>query len=339
MELRRNPGTHRIGARGTFGVGALALLASALALPAAAQPQTLLFEDFETGAPGWTHQDIFNSEWHLAAGGECGTPTATAAYNLGSPNCRYEFSLGIFDSPTFVLTGQPPFTVTLDYRLQLDATPSFGDVVEISLLEPSTGLGTSVATQQAMDTSGTLIVQQTFPVPNGAAWAGKTMQIELIACMDQFGNQSLGWYVDNLSVRNAGPPCPGAFTGYGSGLAGSLGITPQITGSGCPAPGVSIGIELAQGLGGAPGILLLGLTQASIPAFGGTLLLVPLGVSIPFSYSGPGGIPGAGLASVPLAIPPNPALVGTVFDFQALDLDPGAPAGVAMTAGLAMTVQ
>jgi hypothetical protein len=45
-----------------------------------------------------------------------------------------------------------------------------------------------------------------------------------------------------------------------------------------------------------------------------------------------------GFASLNFSIPVNPALVGFGFNAQGFILDPGAPAGVAMTAGAEITI-
>lgn len=126
--------------------------------------------------------------------------------------------------------------------------------------------------------------------------------------------------------------CVAVFANYGSGLAGSSGWTPQIGGEGaCPTPGGSFSIKITYGLGGASGVLFLGIQPLSLPALGGTILVNPV-IQIPQTLGG--GVPGEGSASLPVAIPNNPALLGVDLYWQGLFLDSGAVAGVSMTNGL-----
>jgi len=86
--------------------------------------------------------------------------------------------------------------------------------------------------------------------------------------------------------------------------------------------------ELGHSGGASPalGVLLLGFQTAATPAFGGTVLLVPainLSVTIP-----------APSASVPIAIPNDPNLVGLPIYFQSGQIDAGAVQLLAFSRGL-----
>lgn len=131
--------------------------------------------------------------------------------------------------------------------------------------------------------------------------------------------------------------CPGSFAAYGQGLAGSGGLVPQLAGGGCPVRGSTVSIDITNGLGLAPGVLVVGLLPASIPLLGGTLLVQPA-VTVPHVLQGSPGVPGSGTFSLLLSIPASPGLVGQSLRFQAFYADPGAPAGVSMTAGLQVTI-
>lgn len=134
------------------------------------------------------------------------------------------------------------------------------------------------------------------------------------------------------------PACTGSFATYGSGVAGSWGRQPWLAGPACPSIGSSVAVNLSNGLGGTAGIFLIGLASTSVPTLGGTLLVVPA-VSVPVVLQGsPGGLGGTGWLSLPLIIPNNSSLAGLSLYFQALLLDSEAPSGVAMTAGLQMTI-
>lgn len=93
---------------------------------------------------------------------------------------------------------------------------------------------------------------------------------------------------------------------YGQGTAGSGARIPTLAGSGDAAIGGRATIDLADGLGGAMGVLvhcpLLG--PAAIPLQGGTLLVNPsLLAFTPLQLAGAQGSPGAGIGSVSFLIP------------------------------------
>lgn len=125
------------------------------------------------------------------------------------------------------------------------------------------------------------------------------------------------------------------FQTYGHGTPGSGGHIPSISGSGNASIGGPLSIDLANGLGGALGLLALGFHgPASIPIDGGALLVQPALQLLPIRLGGAQGSPGAGSTSVPLPVPPNLSLIGTRTSFQARLLDPGASAGASLTGGL-----
>jgi YVTN family beta-propeller protein len=127
----------------------------------------------------------------------------------------------------------------------------------------------------------------------------------------------------------------GVFAPYGAGLAGSGGLTPQLAGSGTPSPGGAIALNVTQGLGAAPGVLLIGTSAISFPLFGGTILALPIG-SAPHALGGASGVPGAGTISMPFLVPLD--ALGVRLFFQSLYLDGGAVQGLSMTAGLELVI-
>lgn len=133
--------------------------------------------------------------------------------------------------------------------------------------------------------------------------------------------------------------CHVRFETYGSGLAGAAGIVPLLTGQdgACLPKHHSITIENV--VGGAPGALFIGIAEASLPAFGGVVLIdvgLPF-VSIPLFISGLPAIPGTGQLTLPGA--DLSGLEGVKLRLQFLAVDPGAPAGVSMTNGLRLSVE
>ena len=118
-----------------------------------------------------------------------------------------------------------------------------------------------------------------------------------------------------------------SWTNYGAGYPGTLGI-PSLTSPDRPILGGSFTLDLGNSLGlDTSAVLVVGLSQASIPTNkGGTLLVTPL-LWIPVA------LPAAGV-SLTGTLPSDPALCGVGADFQAIELDAGAAHGMSFTAGL-----
>ncbi|MCA8951948.1 MAG: exo-alpha-sialidase [Planctomycetes bacterium] len=120
---------------------------------------------------------------------------------------------------------------------------------------------------------------------------------------------------------------------FGTGLAGSGGITPRLAIPTLPAIGASLSLELSAGLGGAPAGIGLGLGgPGALPFLGGTL---HVSAPVIFRFLPLGGAgPGQGAGAIALALPPDPMFLGTEIAAQGFVLDAAAAAGVAMTGGL-----
>jgi hypothetical protein len=113
---------------------------------------------------------------------------------------------------------------------------------------------------------------------------------------------------------------------YGQGLAGTLGV-PVLTLFGEPVIGTTPTLFFGNSRGAStPGVLAVGVARASLPLLGGTLLVQP--VLTPGYQVAPTG------AFTALPLPNDPQLVGQSVFAQAVQVDPGAVAGVAFTRGL-----
>jgi len=123
---------------------------------------------------------------------------------------------------------------------------------------------------------------------------------------------------------------PGTITQYGSGLVGSGGFVPDLDGSGTPLYGEDITLELSNGLGGTPGYLYIGPSAASLPVFGGTLLVYPLQMILPVVLDGVSGVPGVGS----FTFTGTAYLSNIALYFQVFLADPGAVKNVSMSNGL-----
>ncbi len=129
---------------------------------------------------------------------------------------------------------------------------------------------------------------------------------------------------------------PYGFQSYGAGLAGSGGIAPQLDANGAAKRGSRPSLDVSQGVGGAPGALLVG-NKAQSPILGGTVLVSPV-LSVPIVLGGTPGVPGTGNTSIVLPIPAASSALGVNANFQALFLDAGAPAAVSMTGGIELWI-
>lgn len=118
--------------------------------------------------------------------------------------------------------------------------------------------------------------------------------------------------------------CAGASGAYGSGCAGSNGLTPRLGLQGCVASGENARLVIDRGRTASIAVLVFGATQAASPIPGGCSLLVgnllPLAVTIPLDGSGAASI-AASLGVVPSG----------GFRMQAFVADPGIVGGLAAT--------
>jgi hypothetical protein len=124
---------------------------------------------------------------------------------------------------------------------------------------------------------------------------------------------------------------PASASTYGVGHPGTIGVPPLLA-SANPVLGTTPSLLVGSSTNVATlAALFLGVAAANVPTpWGGTALVQPLvsvGVALP-----PGG------ASVPFAIPNDPALCGFAVHAQAVVVDAGASQGLAFTAGLALAI-
>ena len=129
-------------------------------------------------------------------------------------------------------------------------------------------------------------------------------------------------------VRSRWPS--GAMATIGTGTGGSFGGV-QLAMSGRSGLGGALRIQASHVLPGMPVGIGLGVAAASLPLFGGTLLLLP-DVLV-------AGIADAqGLTAYEVAIPWAPALLGSNLFAQALAFDPLAPGGLGLSAAVGTSI-
>jgi Tol biopolymer transport system component len=123
---------------------------------------------------------------------------------------------------------------------------------------------------------------------------------------------------------------PASWLNYGSGLAGTRGV-PQLTASALPQLNTTFDL-LVDGSGRwyTVGLLAIGDARASVPAWGGTLLVDPVICTAI--------VLAPGTNAIPEDVPPEELLAADVVDLQVLQVDPGAAGGVSFTPGLELTL-
>lgn len=129
-------------------------------------------------------------------------------------------------------------------------------------------------------------------------------------------------------IRGFGLAC-GACSNYGTGLAGTGGLVPSATWTGCALGGQTTGVHVGNALSGGIGLMVGGFVQLSIPLFGGTLLNEASVVVAMLASP-------AGNVSFPLPVPPG--VTGLSLYFQGAFLDPGAVQGISFSNGVVIAI-
>ena len=132
---------------------------------------------------------------------------------------------------------------------------------------------------------------------------------------------------------------PFGYQTYGSGTAGTGGITPSLAGSGHCSIGQQASIDIGNARGSAPCVLAYSLNgSAAIPIGPGVLYVAPPLSYVTVSLGGSLGVAGAGTGQFSFTLPNSLALLGLQLNFQAGIADPAATAGTALTSGLEMWI-
>lgn len=134
-------------------------------------------------------------------------------------------------------------------------------------------------------------------------------------------------------VDLAGPGCDGLLLKYGAGLAGAGGFVPDLGAIGCPDLGSPFTLAINGVVGGASGLLFVGLSQAALPFKGGTFHVGTLAAQLPVTVGGAPGAWDAGSLALP-AMLPDPVLAGLNLYLQAGFADADAVQDVSLTNGL-----
>ncbi len=138
---------------------------------------------------------------------------------------------------------------------------------------------------------------------------------------------------DLFEVDLNGPGCDGFQVPYGAGLAGKGGFVPLLGVIGCPDIGSLFTISINDVVGGAAGVLFVGLAPAAVPFKGGTFLVGAVAAQIPVTVGGAPGDAGAGSLALP-AMLTDPILSGVNICMQAGFSDGFAVKGVSLSNGV-----
>jgi Kelch motif len=124
-------------------------------------------------------------------------------------------------------------------------------------------------------------------------------------------------------------PGLGVWASLGGGLTGGSGV-PALTGSGSQLAGEAAEIDLASASPSSAALLLVGVTNGSVPFKGGTLVPVPFMGTVPAVTDGSGGI------ALPFTWPTGVPAATDLY-YQYVVADAGAPQGFAISTALRST--
>lgn len=226
------------------------------------------------------------------------------------------------------------------------ASGAFFSGAKLITLDPNTMAISPWASPQLFDTNGGYFLPQlnkavvlndalntlhTFSQGSTGTGAILTVDVPISPNTSGYGPSETLVKVDTNGVMTLGY----SFS-YGSGLAGTGGFVPSLHLTGIPDLNQPWALQIDNARGGAYGVLWSGMTQATTPFWGGTLLLVPM-TRTPLLASGALGVGGVGSATVPM-LTTDPAMIDVPCFFQAAFRDPLAAQGVSLTNGLQVVV-
>jgi hypothetical protein len=168
-------------------------------------PERLFLEDFESGAPGWVFDNGANGQWHIAPPGECGAFSHRAAYNAGEPSCAFgNATSGRLISPSFVLTGLPPFRIR--FSSVTDVPFDLGVPVQLRLVD-ETSIATLASQSWVASKFGDVLTgtasMYEVTLPESSKYPGRTVHLEAQFVGPDLGNGQ-GWCLDDVSIWNGG---------------------------------------------------------------------------------------------------------------------------------------
>ena len=290
----------------------------------------LYFEDFENGAPGWTHSATFGrDDWELGAPqGKAGDPPSAFSGNqvygtdlgIGSADGEYSAnSIMVLNSPLIQVPQLP--NLFLRYRRWLSVERSEFDRALVYVNGLPIFLNARTFAQRDMQWETV-----EFPL-SFLASQFSTMQFSFV--LESDGSiESGGWNIDDFEISflsDCFPP-----RRYGTASAGTQGLVPQIDSQSTPSVGnSSFALRGRDLLPNSLAFLLIAPLSAQISLPGITFLVDPgASIALPIPTSS------AGEAQIGLPLPLDNALDGVTIFFQWVAVDSGAAAGLSASEGL-----
>ncbi len=286
---------------------------------------------------GWTHVALSGSngdQWQrgspINSNEVTDPPTAFSAPSVWGTDLsltgfdgKYEPNgSGELRSPTFNFSGESK--VYLQYRRWLAVESGNFDQADIRV--NNTLVWQNPSSANLIDTAW---VTHDLDITAQAA-GNPSVQIRYRLTSDA-GVEFGGWNIDDFRIYRVDPSPGGFFAQYGAGCPGTGGVTPSLSGSGVPISNGSITVSVANGRPNGAGLLLVGLTQASVNIGAGCTLLVgsTIGAGVPLTLNG------AGAVSLPATLPGSLPTFDVFMQF--FGADAGAANGVYSTSnGLQM---
>ncbi|MFN0204804.1 MAG: hypothetical protein ACKVS6_00655 [Planctomycetota bacterium] len=274
---------------------------------------TILFEDFESGAPGWTHGALLGSDqWQIADPSNSNVANSmldpSAAYS-GSKIAGTDLSVsstdGLYEPDSDIYLDSPPLDLSnisnarLRFRRWLSVEGSQYDFSTVSLKGGASGtLYTNPWQPELIDTSWTL---QDLPAAGAGGIANVQFRFELAT---DGGLEFGGWNIDDVEVYSITPTPAGNFT---------LSVNNQFP---------LIGSELSFISTGDPGayfeIYISGNAgPIAVEGFG----VAEVGADAIFFYNGT--LDTNGQHSLPVVLPYDPVLIGFELHVVGYEQVPG----------------
>ncbi|MEW6747343.1 MAG: hypothetical protein AB1486_31820 [Planctomycetota bacterium] len=287
-------------------------------------------ENFENGDGDWY---VTNGMWQI------GVPTAGPTTTPSGDSCAgtvlggnyYDSAYTLLISPAIRLETKPGELPVLRFSHWYRFHSDTWDGRDKGVLQISVDGGAWADLETYINTS----TAWTRVTKDFAAYTGSKVRIGFYL---QTGGRytDVGWYIDNFEITGIVGHREVGFQTFGQGLPGSGGIEPRLIGTDESSIG-EYTVRLLDALGGAQAAIFLSPTVTDRPAFGGHWYVDLSGFYVFALFVTRGSGPGGGYANFFGAdVSDYP---GVTFYVQAAIADPGAPNSVALTKGLAMTVE
>ncbi len=307
------------------------------------EKQSFFFDDFETGTDnGWTHAQLATQDdWQRGnPSGKGGSAQGVSWSDPGSAtsgtrvwgndigpdgfNGSYQTNvINFLRSPQINLASAGSATLRFNRWLTVEQ----GQFDQAQIRVDNQVVWENPFTGNLVDTDW-----QDFQLDISQFAGDSSVQLEFRLESDG-GLELGGWNIDDVQIFSLdGVPTDCQPSLYGSGLAGSNGLVPQLDSGGRQSQigSVDFALEFRSGLPNSLAYLAYGPASATLPLLGGTLLVSP-NVVLPVNLDV------LGAATLPAPLPNDPGLVGSSLYAQGFVVDGGAPENFSITRGLQLT--